>query len=83
MNASKVRKGEFAGKGALVQFIGLIFCLLFFPIGLCIGVVLLIAGGRMAFTLKCSSCMGRVEKEASVCPHCQASFKTTINELDI
>jgi hypothetical protein len=74
--ATKIRKSEFAGKGALIQFIGLICCFLIFPFGLVAGIILLVVGGRIAIVTKCSACRGNVEKEARLCPHCRSEFES-------
>jgi hypothetical protein len=72
--ATKIKKGEIFGVGALIQLIGVVVCFLIFPIGLIVGILLLIVGGRMAYVWKCSECRGKVDKHASVCQHCRAEF---------
>lgn len=72
--ATKIKKAEFAGVGALVQFIGVILCFVAFPLGVLPGLLLLIIGGRMAIVIKCSECRGKIDKEANICPHCRAAF---------
>jgi hypothetical protein len=69
-----IKKAEFVGLGALVQFVGLILCFVLFPIGLLAGLVLLVAGGRMAIVRKCSECRNKVPKDARVCSACGARF---------
>jgi hypothetical protein len=72
--ATKIKKSEFVGKGALVQAIGIVVSFLFLPFSLVPGIILLIVGGRMAIVRKCSECCGKVEIEARVCQHCGAHF---------
>lgn len=72
--ATRVKKSEFAGVGALVQLIGVGMGWLFFPVGLIPCLLLLVIGGRMAIVRVCSDCRGKVDKKASVCPHCRASL---------
>jgi hypothetical protein len=75
--ATKVKKSEFVGKGALVQLIGVVCCFLLFPFGIIPGMILLIVGSRMAFCFRCSNCGNKVEKESRICPHpnCGAAFE--------
>ncbi|MGH8017681.1 MAG: hypothetical protein ACREIA_05220 [Opitutaceae bacterium] len=82
--ARKIRKSEFAGKGALVQLFGLAggaAGLYYAPstgvgvVSIVAGLVLLIIGGRMACRHICGSCGNRVDKISRVCPHCQARFE--------
>lgn len=71
--AKKKKKGEFAGVGCVIQFIGL--CLLFvFPIGTIFGVALLAYGGMKSIKLICGECGNSVEKTSKLCPHCKATF---------
>jgi hypothetical protein len=88
--AEIVKKAEFVGVGALVQLIGAIlgivgFCvflpinarLLIYPLaagGVFLGLMLFIVGGRMAIVRVCSACRGKVDKQASRCPHCRAKL---------
>ena len=75
--AKKVKKAEFAGKGALVQGIGLLLCIFLFPWGLIPGIVALIAGSQMSFRYSCSNCGNKVEKGTKICPHhnCGSRFE--------
>jgi hypothetical protein len=72
--AYKLRKGEFFGKGAVVQILGLVCCLWLGFFGLVAGIILLVVGSFMARVWACSECRGTLDKEASVCPHCRARF---------
>lgn len=80
--AIKIKKSEFAGAGAAVQFggvlcffVGFVFPdvsgMAFFIFAIAAG-ALLIIGSRMANVLKCSDCLGKVDREAQVCRHCGA-----------
>lgn len=69
-----VKRTEFAGAGAAVQAVGVLFCFLLFPVGLVVGITLLVIGGRMAIVHRCSECAEKVQKEAKVCAHCRARF---------
>lgn len=70
-----IKKSEFAGAGALVQLFGLVaFFILPMEIGVVVGILLLIIGGRMAIIRVCSDCRAKVDKQASVCPHCRATL---------
>lgn len=71
--AYRKKKGEFAGGGCLVQGLGLLL-LFVWPIGTLFGVVLLIAGGRMAIKLICSDCGNKVEKTSKLCPTCMVAL---------
>ena len=73
------RKNEFIGSGCILQAIGLAMlpAAIFLPIGLAVisgvvGLALLIYGSRISSFLRCSLCKGKIEKGASVCPHCNA-----------
>lgn len=72
--AKIVKKTEFAGAGAGVQLLGVVCCFLFFPIGLILGIILLIVGGRMAIVAVCSECRGKVDAKAKLCQHCGKTF---------
>lgn len=79
--AQQIRKNEFAGKGAFVQFIGIVFLIGGFFLGLrgliiggLLGIGCLIAGSSMSKKLVCSNCGNRVEKLSRVCPTCRENF---------
>ena len=76
------RKNEFIGSGCLLQGFGLAMmaAALFVPMflsGFALifaagGLGLLLYGSRISSFLRCSLCKGKIEKGASVCPHCNA-----------
>ena len=72
-------KSEFAGTGCLVQGLGLLLMIsgiFTYGIGFIVGLVLLIAGGRMAIKLICSECGNPiVNKKVKICPACKAHFR--------
>ena len=79
--AQKKKKSEFAGKGAVVQLLGVICFFLGFlggfvgvAVGTCLALLLLIIGSRMAIKLICSDCGNKVEKTSKICPTCKAQF---------
>lgn len=76
-----VRKSQFIGVGALVQFIGVVlFVLLIFCGGLAGGVVgfilmmiFLLIGSRMSLRYTCSQCGNPVaDQHVKLCPTCKA-----------
>ena len=69
------KKSEFIGMGCLVQALGLAACFLFFPIGIIIGIIVLIIGGRMAIKYVCSDCGNKVDKGVRLCPACKSELK--------
>ncbi len=72
--ATKKKKGEFLGVGCAVQAIG--FACLFVPyIGIPLGLVLLMIGGRMALKLICSNCGNNTNGTAKICADCGARFE--------
>jgi membrane-bound ClpP family serine protease len=80
--ATKLKKTEMAGAGMMLQLLGVVLIVVGFVtelVGLMffggLGLLLLIYGGMKANVTKCSDCMGKVEKEARVCPHCRAEFR--------
>jgi hypothetical protein len=80
--ATKLKKTEAMGAGGGLQLLGVVLIVLgafMEPVGLVffggLGLLLLIYGGLKANVLKCSDCMGKVEKDARVCPHCRADLK--------
>jgi hypothetical protein len=80
--ATKLKKTEKAGSGMLLQLLGVVLIMIGFISGIMgliffggLGLLLLIYGGVKANVLKCSDCLGKVEKEARVCPHCRAEFR--------
>jgi len=72
--ANIIKKSEFAGAGMFIQLLGVVFCVIAFPYGLILGLPLLIVGGLKANVHLCSDCRGKVDKKATVCPHCRARF---------
>lgn len=75
--AKAERKGEFLGTGCVVQGIGLAVLLgggIFFGIfAIPVGLVVLIAGGRMALKWRCSACKNPIAgKAVRLCPACGA-----------
>ncbi len=68
------KKTEMAGMGCLVQALGIGCFFLFFPIGIFIGLIVLVIGGRMAIKHVCSDCGNKVEKGVRVCPTCKADL---------
>jgi len=73
--AYKVKKAEFLGVGAIVQLAGVASVFLLpIVIGIPSCLLLLIAGGAMARTHRCSECMNKVDKHANVCSHCGNKF---------
>jgi hypothetical protein len=74
-HAEIVKKSEFVGTGALVQLVG-VASLFIFPlaIGVITFLILLVVGGRMAIVRVCSECRGKVDRQASRCPHCRANL---------
>ena len=84
----KIKKGEFVGVGAAVQavgclaiLVGIVLCttvfgMLFGFVGIIIGLLLLIIGGRMAIKLVCSNCRNKLSgKEVRICPVCHCQFE--------
>jgi len=74
-SARIIKKGEFIGMGCFVQALGIATCFLFFPIGVVMGIIILIIGGRMAIKTVCSDCGNKVDKGVKMCPTCKARFK--------
>lgn len=85
--AHQVKKSEFVGIGAAVQAVGCLAFLggavlcttvlgvLFGIVGIIIGLLLLIIGGRMAIKLVCSNCGNKLSgKEVKICPVCHLPF---------
>ena len=64
--------------GQAVQLLGLLLCFVVFPVGLIVGVCLLIVGGRMSLAGsrrgRCPFCRGWVDKQAVVCEHCRSEL---------
>lgn len=80
--ATKLKRTEAAGAAMLLQLLGVVLGAVGFlsgPVGLVffggLGLLLVIVGGVKANVLKCSDCLGKVEKDARVCPHCRAELK--------
>lgn len=81
--ATKLKKTEAGGSAMLLQLLGAILAVVGFFLGAVglvffggLGLLLIIYGGIKANVLKCSDCMGKVEKEARVCPHCRVEFRS-------
>lgn len=64
------------GPGCLIQLIGLVLLFVFFPIGLIVGILLLIIGQRLSFKFICSECNNRLDNsKVKICPVCKAQLK--------
>ena len=68
MQASIIKKSEFAGVGMWYQLAGVLLC--FTIIGAVIGVPLFIVGSMKAIVYKCSNCMNKIDKGSNICPYC-------------
>ena len=77
----RVRVSSFAGKGALVQAIGLMAPLVLWwllggagaAIGLIVAMVLFVKGSSMAISWRCGSCGNPLhDKKVRMCPVCKA-----------
>jgi uncharacterized paraquat-inducible protein A len=84
----RIKKSEFVGAGAAVQavgclafLVGAVLCtsvlgMLFGVVGILIGLLLLIIGGRMAIKLVCSNCGNKLSgREVRICPVCHCHFE--------
>ncbi len=68
-----VKKIEFAGLGAIVQIIGILFSITL--VGAIIGIPLFIIGRSMDTKFLCSQCGNKVsDKAAAICPVCHCEF---------
>jgi len=68
-------KTEYAGVGAAIQAAGVLSCFFVFPVGIIVGVILVVIGGRMAIKNFCENCGNRVEnKEVKMCAVCHSIF---------
>lgn len=66
------RKVEMVGAGCLVQGLGILLCFVAFPIGLIVGIILLLIGGRMAIKYVCGSCGNKIaDIDVKICPVCK------------
>lgn len=82
LEAKKKTKTEFAGSGCLVQgvglllpFIGAVFGAAGVTVGIVLGIVLLIAGSRMAQYWICGHCRNRLsDGGVKLCPVCKAAL---------
>lgn len=72
--AKRKWKNEFAGVGAMLQFIGLL-CLVLYPIGTVIGVVLFIVGSCKSQKQVCGDCGNRILNTTLICPTCKAAIE--------
>ena len=82
--AMRVKKTEMAGKGCLVQALGIILALLLMSLGgvfgvalgLFVGVVLLLWGSRLAIAWKCGACLNPLaDRTVLICPVCKATLE--------
>lgn len=79
--AQKERKREFAGRGAALQLGALVAPFvgaLLGPVGIGLGVIAMIAlfwmGSQQSMPWVCGACRSRIDKAASVCPHCREAL---------
>jgi serine/threonine protein kinase len=77
--ATKKRKGEYFGVECVMQAIGLVCCLYVPLIGIPLGLVLLMIGGRMALKLVCSNCRHTTTEAVKICADCGAHFEKPIS----
>jgi len=80
LHAERVKKMEFAGRGAAIQLVALIACVILGAtmgiVGVLIGVGLFIWGSFNAFSWICGHCGNRIDgSHVKICPTCKASFE--------
>lgn len=80
--AKRKRGSEFVGVGCLLQGLGLLIILGSFAtgpgilLGIPLGIILLVAGGRKAIIWRCGHCGNRLaDKKVKICPTCHAILK--------
>jgi RNA polymerase subunit RPABC4/transcription elongation factor Spt4 len=69
--ATRKRKGEMMGAGCVVQGVGVVLLVFFWPVG----VALLLAGGLMGSYWACGNCQNKIDKAARTCPACRFSIQ--------
>jgi hypothetical protein len=73
MNATIIRKTEFAGVGCIVQIAGVILCLTLY--GAILGIPLLVVGSQMSKKWICSNCGNRLaDRGVKICAVCRCQF---------
>jgi tRNA A-37 threonylcarbamoyl transferase component Bud32 len=80
--ARKIKKGEFLGIGCAIQAVGLA-CFAIPYVGLILGVILLIIGGRQALKVVCSACGREASADAQECFGCRAHFEQRRSRLAV
>lgn len=71
--ASIKRKRQTSPAGLLIEIIGLVCCFFIFPLGILIGLTLMLIGVRLSVAFACTECGNRVEdKSVKICPTCKA-----------
>lgn len=69
----KKRKTSFGG--LILELIGIVICLSYFPFGLIFGIPVMLAGSSMSRRYVCSACGNTVEdRGVRMCPHCRSTF---------
>jgi hypothetical protein len=68
-------KTKITNGGVLIQVVGLVLLFVAFPIGLVLGFIIIVLGGRVARQAICSECRNPLAgKQVKICPVCKAEF---------
>lgn len=68
-------KTKITNGGVLIQLVGFVLLFIAFPLGLTLGLVVIVLGGRVARQAICSECSNPLaDKQVKRCPVCKAEF---------
>ena len=68
-------KAKTGSGGCLIALIGIACFFYYFPIGIIVGIVLILIGNDWASYFACGNCGNEVKKDSKLCPSCHATLK--------
>jgi multisubunit Na+/H+ antiporter MnhG subunit len=68
-------KAKTGSGGCLIALVGLVCFFYYFPIGIIVGILLILIANDWASYYACGNCSNEVKKDSKLCPSCDARLK--------